>query len=324
MKRLITTALAVAAMAGCNKENEITPTCDDNATATFASSQIESRVSLSGTKWVYGDQIGISMYDVDSTSSAESLSDENANNLYQCITEEEYTANDDGSYVGAEASSVTFSPTGDPFRFHDNDKENFYAYYPYQAGVSSDATFAADMSDQSSADFMIATSGVTDRESPTQRLTFKHKLAKFTVKVSCIGNVVDLSGLKTTILGVNTTGEYSILDGSQSGALSGDDQKVTFTEVSNNKDAETNIITEMTLSAILLPETVSEDIPVTFTIGTQQYVIKIANGTEIEAGYNHTYKVAIGQYYPYFTNVTIEDWDDSPEPDSLYSKKQTD
>lgn len=308
MKKTIISALAIAAMVGCAKEEVYTP--ENSSVAKFSSSEIETRVSADGTKWGSREEIGITMFNLsDDATPVETIADDSDNIKY-------VSTND------VESASVTFEvvTTGEELLYPNSGKVRFYAYYPYQSSmVDGSYIYTADVSDQSDdIDFMVATPVDASRTSTPQELNFSHKLSKLTLSITGRETADDITNVTASVTGLCTFGEYSILTGEPRGIMSGNTTPIAF--VMDNDEAD-----KATATAIILPETLDADATVTFTlsegVNTRTFTVKIPSGVEFEAGKNHTYTVALGNGMPEFiSGSTIKCWEDSTE-DELFSKE---
>lgn len=322
MKKIILAA-ALVALASCTKDE--TYYAENSSVATFRAADIDTRVSADGTKWVYGDQIGITMFSLSTTAETndtETIAESGDNIAYETVTKSEYGTLE--NYTGATAASVSFTPVFDEqaLIYPNSGSVRFYAYYPYQSTTAETYLYSADVSDQSKdIDFMVAEPITTTRTSNSQVLNFSHKLSKLTISIKGNENVANLTSVKASISGLNTIGSYSIKDGKQSGELS-DTKPIDFVMSYGTTDATSGYITSATATAIILPEELKEASTVTFILGERTFSVELASGTEFASGNNHTYSVALGNDYAYFTSgSTIGPWttDDSETP--LYSEE---
>lgn len=311
MKRvLLFTFLVVAAMVSCSKDEDYTAQRERTA-ATFTSS-IDTRVSSDGTKWSAAENIGVTMFTL--SGDVETLDSDNINYV---------------STNTEEAASVNFEAvtSDEEILYPDSGSVKFYAYYPYQADAAdNNYLYAADVSDQTeSIDFMVAAPVTTASTSSTIGLLFSHKLAKLTINIIGNDNVTDLTGVTASISGLSTTGSYDIYTGVQSGDLDGSDVSIAFNM--SYGTAVNDVIISATATAIILPETLSSAATITFTLGTREFTISLAEYTAFAAGYNHSYTVALGNDYASFVGSTITGWGETtetelslsvPDPDIVY------
>lgn len=318
MKKLTIAVLAIAAMASCNKEDNISPENGDVKVA-FTASEINTRISSDGTKWSVGDSIGITMFNLDGLT--ETLANNGDNIKY--VSDNDSEQAEVGFSVGSGNSALVFPNSGEV---------KFYAYYPYQPTMTADSyLYSADVSEQATADFMTAAPVSTERTTDAQILVFSHQLAKLTISITKNENVSSLSGLTVEATGLNTKGTYSILDGEQEGELSDTSSSVEFTteEYVQNVDNSFSLVSsgdtqvdKVIATAIVLPETLSSEATVTFSLGSRTFVINFAQATEFLKANNHTYNVALGNDVPDFGNCTITGWGEQIM-DDLYSTETT-
>ncbi len=307
MKKTIISALAIAAMVGCAKEEVYTP--ENSSVAKFASSKIETRVSADGTKWGSREEIGITMFNLSNDATPIETIADDSNNI-------KYVSTND---VESESVSFKVGTAGEELLYPNTGEVKFYAYYPYQSDMDAGRyIYEADVVDQNDdIDFMVATPVVASRTSAIQKLNFSHKLSKLTLSITGRENAKDITGVTASVMGLCTYGEFSILTG---GAVSISDNNVPIAFKMDNTAKD-----KATATAIVLPETLEADATVTFTLtdgaDTRTFTIKIPSGVEFEVGKNHIYTVALGNDMPDFmTGSTITGWEDSTE-DELFSKE---
>lgn len=307
MRDIILATLAIVAMVGCTKESNdgLGGTLSGDDVVKFASASIDTRVSTDGTMWSIADNIGITMFNQDATTLAETVA----------------TNSDNINYVSsnsAETLSTTFTvaTVGKELLYPNTGKVKFYAYYPFQSTMADGTfTYSADVSDQSAnIDFMVAEPITTSRTDESLSFVFSHKLSKITIAIKGNENVPDLTEVTVSAKGLSTKGSYSILSGSDKGDLSSNDVALPFV-ISNNTT------TAATATAIILPETLSTTATVTFTLGSRSFKISIPTNTTFSAGDNHAYSVALGNDYTDFGDCTIVGWGDDVDKGELFSEE---
>lgn len=306
MKNIITTALIIATIASCNKEDGLSP--DSSTEATFSSSAINTRVSDDGTTWDVAESIGITMFNLSGTDNLiETLATGYDNVHYQSSNTEAAAAVDFN--VASDDSAILYPNTG---------SVKFYAYYPFQSSMSDGVTYSVNVSDQSeNIDFMVAEPITATRETANNVLEFSHKLAKFTLSITCNDSVTDLTGVEASITGLCTQWSYDISAATQS---SPSDSTTEIDLIMVNTTTVDSVVTEVSTTAIIIPETLVSDATISFTLGTRSFYVKIPSSTQFEAGKNHSYSVALGNDMPTFiSGSTIVGWDEPTTTTTLYS-----
>ncbi len=308
MKRVIIAALALAAMAGCNKVEGLDSYNDSANIVNFSSQSITRTYYDNGPKWLTGDKIGIF---------SDGFTDDYFNVAYKAESGGETTANftlvggeTQILYPNAESGSVTF-----------------YAYYPYDSAAIEEST-TVDISEQDDLgliDFMTAAAKSVSYGSDVA-LTFEHKLAMvvFNVSLKDDGSITSLNGLKARMEGIETQGSYYTY-GEDQGDLSGsltaaEDVDLTVSVASGYQSA--------TITAILHPATYTTPTLI-FTLDGTEYVTAFAQ--TLGAGNSHSFGVSLGFGEATMGSPDIDDWDindkgsldylDASEFDIAYNSK---
>lgn len=278
MKKLLLAA-AVVAMVGCEK-SETSIEMSSGIEAAFQASQIVTRTS--GNSWEDNDQVAIYMYQAGKTESSYSLARENVL----------YTADLSGDFTVA--AGVT------PIYYPQSDEVDFYAYYPYQAGIAT--TYAADITaqnladgsfDQGAVDFMTASLEGQSKTTEAVGFEFDHRLAMLTIVVTHKASITSLTGAEVTLSEINTQATFSTLTGEMiaSGSVAGSIELLT---AETKTDSASNA-TEITATAIILPEELDAEARVTFTLSeTQSFTAMFPDDATFIAGKNHTYYITLG------------------------------
>lgn len=266
-------------MVGCEK-SETSVEMSSGIEAAFQASQIVTRTS--GNSWEENDQVAIYMYQVGKTESSYSLARENVL----------YTADLSGDFTVAAGLSPIYYPQ--------SDEVDFYAYYPYQAGIAT--TYAADIAaqnladgsfDQGAVDFMTASLEGQSKTGEAVGFEFDHRLAMLTIVVTHKTSITTLTGMEVTLSDINTQATFSTLTGEMiaSGNVAGSIEFLT-TETQTNSAGN---VTEITATAIVLPEELGAEAKVTFTLSeTESFTALFPDQTTFIAGKNHTYYITLG------------------------------
>ncbi len=299
MRRLTIAALALVAMAGCEKESSVDVASD--VAVTFAASQIGTRAS---SDWTGEEMLGIFMYEAGSTSKGTfELARENVL----------HTSDNTGTFT-----------TDSPIYYPQSGSVDLYAYYPY-AGAEGDGTdYSLDLTkqntasggfDQAAVDFMTATpiTGLT-KNSGEVAFTLYHQLSQVTLVLTKQSSLTTLRGVEVSISDVNTAAVFSVIDGAMgSSSTSGSILFMTEETAWDGAVAADSNVTGLTATAILLPETISSSAVITFKVSdTVSYTATFPTTPTFEAGSNHTYNIEVGYLAASFGTTTIDKkWNDT-------------
>ena len=159
--KILILALSIVTLAGCgNDESPLGDTTGNSGpTALHVNGNICVTSRANDTRWEPNDRIGIYML------AGETV--EQNNKLYT-------TTDGSGKFTATEAEAI-YLPT-------DGSRRNFVAYYPYTENLGDNGrTYTIDITDQSSQsaiDLLGSDNPETDKNTPSVRFTFYHKLAK--------------------------------------------------------------------------------------------------------------------------------------------------
>lgn len=298
MKRLALVAIAIVVVSGCAKEDSSASVdVSSDVAASFNNASISTRTS--GSDWEADDLVGIYMYESSKTDDTYYLVKENV------------------AYSSDESGSFTLSATElEPIYYPQTDVVDFYAYYPYQAGVGSGTTYTADITaqnladgsfDQGAVDFM--TASLTEKSKSTESLSFEfsHKLSMITLVITPKSSVEAktgiLDGVVVKLEDINTQATFNTLTGDYiaSKSLSGVVELLT-----ENSETDGTDVTKVTAVAIVLPETMpcaTSKITFCFNDGTSHTALFPSDQT-FEAGINYTYNISVGYQEASFNNTT--------------------
>lgn len=304
MKKTIIASLAIVALVGCNKNNEPTINVSSDVTAVFADAEIVTRTT--NDLWEDNDQIGIFMYQTGQTNNTYSLARENVL----------YTSNSSGEF----SIGTGFTPIYYP----QSSSVDFYAYYPYQAGISS--SYSADITkqndvdtagnviyDQGEVDFMIASLSNKSKSSDVLSFQFDHKLAMLTLVIKPNTSISTLDSMAVKLTNINTQATFSTLTGEMNAVsvpMADSVQLMTTNTVVDNSGN----VTTLTATAIVLPETLSAEAQLVFQLSdTERYTAKFPTTPSFEVGKNHVYYISVGYQSVDFTgNSIMNGWDENP------------
>lgn len=287
MKKIIISALTVVAMVGCAEDEGVLQ--QGGTEVAFSSSSIETRVNTAGTEWIEGDGVGIFMATTVETT-------------FETVnTNKKYTAD-----KSAETTTFTLDKGGDEsieaICYPNTGYVDFYSYYPYQLDMT-DAIYKADVTvqtDPTAIDFMYATPQVNKERGNNIAFEFSHNLAQIKFVLTTRDNVSSLTGI-TAAIKLPVTADYSVLTGKQIG-----DKGIALTITLNTAMVST---TEYTASAIVLPDTLETAANITLAVDGRTFEVALPAATVFEAGKIHTYNIAVGNDYVYFTeDSTIVPW----------------
>ncbi len=267
MKRVIIAALALAAMAGCTKVDELDSyNSSDDGSVAFSITNIEATRATPKVDWATtGDVVGIST----------SNNDLNVPYEVKVVTDQSTT-------------TTTLTAQSDKIYYASHDQEmNFVSYYPYSA-TNSAATVAIDVA-TSQTDLLVSkvvTS--TEKSGADVAFTFYHALSYVEIALTS-SDMIDLSSssdLKIYIGEVPTTATYNLFE--QSLDLGATTSTVDFEIKESNGD--------YTASAIVLPNDYT-NVTLYFSFtddnGTPRLHYK-ALGSAFSSGFKYTYTATVG------------------------------
>lgn len=309
MKRIIAATLAIAAMVGCDKDNEQITAPEERIAVEFTSTQIGTRAV--GNAWEVDDQVGLFMCDAG----------DEIIFPYKNIAYKAATAATTSSFTAVDLTKKLYYPEAD------NTTVNIYAYYPYQTldpfdNISIDITKQNGVDangkttfDQDAVDFMVGyvddVVGAQDKNNDSGAIafTFKRIMSKLTLEVTLDHNisVADYDDAKIKLDGIKTSADMDY-----KGILTPSNTESTISlkhEELTDAQKDGDNIKGFTVTAILLPCTEFDgDIPVEFEVGGYKFTTKIPKATQLFAGKNHTFNVTINDNKVEFGECTIGDW----------------
>lgn len=234
----------------------------------FTSTVTGNMTKASGTNWSANDQIGVYMIATGTELNSSNIVNNADNVAYK-------TTSGDGFFT-ASKNGILFP--------EDGDKVDFIAYYPYT--TISDYLYNIDVKDQSNPekiDFMYS-NNLTDRnnQSPIGNLTFKHELCLLSLNiVSKDGSSID--NIKSTVNNTVTDAKFNLAN--RTLTIGQNIQPITM----NSKKIESSVV----LEAILIPQTLTEDLNITLSINNKQKTISIPNFKSLESSNRYTYTINV-------------------------------
>lgn len=231
MKRLVISALAIAAMASCSKADSEMDIINENELR--ITSSITTRAS--GDDWATEDKIGIYMSKTDGD-----FGELGANRLYTTT-----------------AGNGVFSST-DPLFYPTSGTVDLLAYYPYDADTSFDPTkYSVDVSsekqkDLPKIDLMKATESELDKDDKSVELTFNHKLSNIVIEIENSTGFTkdDLKKVTVTLSGTKALASYDL--------TKVDSEAITFALATQPADIIIPTTNDGTKAeAIVIPQTLS-------------------------------------------------------------------
>lgn len=317
MKKLIILSLAVVAMAGCQKDDNLGSSQSGNVVS-FSSESLSTRLNSISQEWEANDKVGIFMYNHDKTAYT-------YNNI-------EYAATPNSDASTAKFTAVA---SGSAIEYPNGVDVAFNAYYPHDSqmvvGSTLDESYTTiDISDQSdlgAIDLMVAGEKTVEWSSTSTStpvaFSFEHKLTKLVFNVETQYSVEDISDLRASLSSViGKEVKYNLL-GQQVATLSSTDLETPI-ELYVEYDAADK--TKATITAILHPS--SSEVDLYFSLGYDfasadpdancNYIVDLfLSQSSLVAGYQYQYSVILGEEDAKFTGDTqITPWEDGVPTDS--------
>lgn len=302
-KLLAMAAVAMLAMNSCEKENEMNTGEQKGTPVEFemgisASTRTATNNTSRVTTWVEGDAVGIFAYAKGTTTSP-------------VVKNAKYVLTGD-KWVPAAGSEIY------PEAAYD-----YYAYYPYQEGVSDPANISlAALADQTSAanyaksDILAAPKTEAEANATTVPLTFKHVYAMVEVQVS--GDKVTKQPTSVILKGVKLGGTLNLTATTPTVTLAGDATDVTMLYLTKTENPDA---APFSFRAVVPAQEIAASTPLV-TIndvdgaGTD-YSMQYSSAVTYDAGKYRQIKVTIGIDNASLTipatNVSIDPWEGAGE-----------
>lgn len=285
-------AAALLTVTACSHDTEPNPT-DNGRVALSVTSGIATRAY--DKTWEPGDAIGIYLLGSGTTT----ITDGAANRKYTTAS-----IGENGAFAPATAEQTIYFPVSETDRF------DLVAYYPRTATLASGNTYNVDVTTQTSqkAIDLMGAAKVTgkNKNDANVAFVFAHKLVKLDITLKGDGTSITDADLTNTVVKITnqqTTGTYDVL-------ASGD------VAVASGTAADADIIlltTELKAEGIVLPNTDTKDMELTFTVpnlGNATFTWSIKEATQspkFEAGKKYKYTITIGKSGLSVTS-TVTDW----------------
>lgn len=302
MRRGIIATLAIVAMVGCSKDNETTHDVISDSISDVAVSFLHSNIATrtTGNEWDDDDEIGITMFRSGGMDLNYALSRFNAH----------YTTDSNGEFSTADDE--------EPIYYPQSDEVDFYAYYPYQEGVTTDNIYTVDLTlqnpsdgnfDQGAVDFITASIKGVTKSSDALSFSFDHMLSKLSFEITPDSTMSTLEDMVVTVTQIKTEGDFNALTGAY--ISSSNDVGSIVLQVDSSTESNGDV-TAMSVSAIVLPEAITADTKMTFKCKDGViYPGHFATGTTFQAGKNHSYTVKINNGAALIEETTIDAWEAS-------------
>lgn len=314
-KQFLWAALAATTLFGtsCSNNDEPKPENEGNE-VTFVIGGINSRTTTDFTNnlsasFVDGDKIGLFA---------------SGDCLQEAVTNTELT------YSGTTLTSSAIKFKDDATQ---SDIASFKAYYPYQAGSSTEFEFSVE-TDQSSvekfnaSDFVVAEASGAKGSQVT--LNFNHKMAliKLTLDTSFTNNLEDGETIKSITLNANPTATINLTNTPSVTAKTG----VTAANIKMYAH------TDGTYYCIIPAQTITGNASaalLTITTSTRAFVYNFTGSKEFSANQTHPIKIMNGTVFSFSsvsiagwgTTATEENWgvnETAPEPETLLANQSFD
>ncbi len=298
-KSIITiTTLILAAFISCEKNSEYVGEQYSNIEVSFAGAQILTRTT--GNLWEDDDRVGIYMY----VSDASSLNRENV----------EYSTDTKGNF--------SIETNGQTIYYPQSNSVDLYAYYPYSSTVSG-TSYTIDITaqniidsntglmsfDHGVVDFLTASLSNQSKSEDVVTFNFDHRLSMLTLELTANNGLTSLEGVSVELENINSIGIFNTLTGEMINGGSEISSSIEFSIETTDID-ELGNVKSMTATAIVLPETLSENALIGFTLSDGTYLPALFTAPPtFAAGYNHIYAVTVGYYGAQFKDGnTIAGW----------------
>lgn len=282
MKKIfLSAAIAAIALFSCNKEK--TTEIGAEPVAVQFSNGVITRAS--GTEWAAGDQIGVFMFETQTTTPYGS----NANIAYSNTTDAGQTA----TFEVVDPSQTIYYPI-------DGTHVDFLGYYPFSDSKVDATTCLYQLDVNSQADLtlldLLISRNLTDKAVNTAALafSFSHALSQLSVVVNEGDGSPSLDGLEITVDGLINSASYDLTS--------------DIIDFGSEVSTTLNVLNE---NAIVIPQ-VSD---VSFTVKTADNPAGFETGAKsvtFEAGKQTTVTLTLNRTSANFEgDSTINDWEDS-------------
>ena len=259
----------VVSFAGCNKELAITQ--KEQVPVSFSALKFEGNITrITDNDWDNGDEIGVYVHKNNAELSESSIIGNYANYVY--------TTSGNGRF---------YSKNDDIYYPEDKALMDIVAYYPYNDQVAN-LVVPIDVTEQKEFLYSNNLKGLTKPvkgESISHTFNFSRVLSNLVLNISSTTTGASLEGLSVTVSGAATKGSFSLSDAS----LSIDKASI---EAFNLKTSGSESAKE--LSAFFLPTDETEELELTFKIGSQKlYTWKVPH--KLERGKKYSYNIKLNR-----------------------------
>lgn len=294
MKKLLIPAVALLALAACNKKNEVAVPEGDLVALKVNAAISNEATRAAGTSWSASDEIGIST---------------TSNTLTQY-------ANIPYKYNGSE-----FAASDKVIYFQDTEEVTFSAYYPFAetagttAGTIEKTIAATDQTgeNQPKIDYLFAENAKASKANPTVNFTgesaFNHCMSQVTIAFTEGYDVTLTNNLSNyTLLGVELTGTFNTETGEAVATPNNEVGEPDGLTIQPATPAKTTNGTYTADALILFPQEISE-IALEVVVDGQTYAgtLKVPGG-ELAAGKHYVFPVTVNKTGLAVGNAEINDW----------------
>lgn len=259
------------------------------------------KTRVTNDEWSAGDVIGIYMITSGQTLSDDAVLTKNA----------KYTTQGDGLFTPTTVANDIKFPIG-------GSSVDFIAYYP-QGTVSATYGYSlnvAEQSNQAAIDVMYSNNEVArSSANPNVFLNFTHKLSKLVFNITPSVAGTDLSGLNAKLIGFNTRGTLSLIDGAVSYTTTKADIRLKVS--GDGKTAEAIVIpsSELAGKKLILEQG---------GVGYEYDLSSATNITGFNSGYRYTYNLTLDPTVAVVSlsaTASITAWSEGPSETVTLNKK---
>ena len=288
--RLWAAFAVLLALAGCQTQPDVQQTPDSVAFSTVIGN---FATRAADDSWDAGDQVGIYMIPADGALNENALA---INKIYTTT----------GSNRLAPASAA------DEIYYPDNgDAVDFIAYYPYKAAISN-FTFPVNVAvqePQSAIDLLYSDNAKGFSKGDfLAAMTFNHELAK--VVLNIVDKTEAIAAPAVTIEGIPTTANFSLVDGSLTGAGNPADVAMVVSAAGDNA---------FTAQAIVIP---AEESVYVFSFNVGDRIMRLSVIATFEAAKKYVYTVNVTDKVLMDGDGEIIDWSEVPGDDLDFDVKE--
>lgn len=315
MKKTILTLATIAALAACSSDESVSDSQSDLVAAKIAAGEITQTRAVNNT-WMK-DTIGVMALSVNGTTDGvTSLMTTKYKNVPYATTEDNVTKT---------TFTALKNTVDDMVFFHDaNETVTFAAYAPYQKSTASNTLPGTDgvvtvnttnNKKQEAFDFLYASGATASKLSPTVTFSkgddgsdysFHHKMTRLDLKLTMGDGFTadEISSITNIALGgLIHEGTFNVATGET--ATTGD--VVDDWNLTQNAKQDISSGT-LTVSLILLPQTISSPLALSLTADSQPYENTTQIKPSLEAGKKYIYNIKVNKTGLKIEACEITDW----------------